>query len=155
MSIIKLAVKPIEDKLDNVSTKLLQMESQIIKNKTSIAQLNDNYDELNNRTSELEKDVKTIKEVIVQQQVYLERCKSKDTERNLIITGIPNDGVLINGFTQTNDNLIALAITQFIGLMNITANDFEIFVPPKYENRDTYSIKLNMKDTSLAKNIIA
>ena len=106
LSVIKLAVKPIEDKIDIVNAKLAQMDADITKNKTSIAQLNDNYDEQSNKTSVLEKDVKIMKEVIIQQQTYLERCKSKEIQGNLIITGIPNDGVLINGVTYTDNNVI-------------------------------------------------
>ena len=35
----------------------------------------------------------------------------------------------------------------------ITANDFEVYVPPKIVNRDTYTIKLNFKDELLIKDI--
>ena len=42
LRVIKLAVKPIEDKIDIDNAKLVQMEVDITENNTSIAQLKDN-----------------------------------------------------------------------------------------------------------------
>ena len=131
MEIIKRAVKPIEDKIDIINLKLTKLEGDIKRNTTALAQLKDNYMEQKNKTTSLEADISILKEVIVQQQGYLEKCKSKDLAKNVIISGIPNGGLTINGVAYQDGKDTPLAILHYIGMGGITTNDFEVFAPRK------------------------
>ena len=91
--------------------------------------------EQKNKTTSLEADINILKEVIVQQQGYFEKCKSKDLAKNLIISGIPNEGLIINEVAFQDDTDTSLAILHYV-------------------NRKTFTIKLNFKDESVVKDIL-
>ena len=136
-----------------MSKTLALMKEDIFKNSTSITQLIDTLADQTKKTTTLERDFNTIKEVIVKQQEYLEKCKSKELAKSLIVPGVPCEGLLIGDTDHQGDVDISLAILRYIGMQEITEDDFEIYVPPKVENRGTYIIKLNFKEDTLVKEI--
>ena len=106
--IISRAIKPLEDKMDVISRNLKKLEVDIVKNTTNISQLKDDYKEHKKKTTSLDADISVLKQVIVEQQGYLERIKSKDLAKNLIVTGIPIKGLKIGNKEYDEDNEIAL-----------------------------------------------
>ena len=100
-------------------------------------------------------EVECLKKVILEQQKYLETVKRKENAKNIIISGIPNGKLDINENTSVTDGKEKIdAIFEYIGCTDQLGDDYHTINIPPAPGKNSYSIKLCLKDDKTVKHIL-
>ena len=151
---MKIELKPLSDKFDILSTKLIALQTEVADNCAKIEQLRADCDNHNENIAKVDTEVGVLKKVILRQQEYLETSNRKELRGNIIISGVPKGDLNIQDEIHNGENTKTSAILNFIGYSN-DEESYEAFALPSPEYRDTYATKLKFEDPSLVKNILS
>ena len=147
ISIISQQMASVESKLNIIVSRLDKMEATINKVEEENAE---NIIKVNNTA----KEVKTLKQVILQQQKYMEIVKRKELANNIIVTGIPNAILKINNEEITdNDEKLKKIFTHIVCDDKLT-NGCNILRLPLRDGADTHSVKLQFTSNDAVKQIM-
>jgi hypothetical protein len=101
----------------------------------------------------LDSDIRNIKQILNNQQGYLEKCRSEKTKCNIVLTGVKTAPVKIgdNTFTTAKEKLGAI-----MKEIQVTLNDddYTLHDIPVSQERETQIIKITVKDMDMKKKIM-
>ena len=115
-------VKPLSAQISNIETKINtalgkieDLETSMAQNSTKIGKLEEETEENKATMNNTDAEVKTLKNVILEQQKYLEVIRRRELANVVTVTGIPKEAVKIGGTDcdTTEDKL--KEILRFIG----------------------------------------
>ena len=94
LSLIQSQTKPLENKVESIEHKL-DMEIGGLKNRIGV---------LESEVREQKERNETLTQIVVEMQKSLNKIDSNDREKNLMISGLPEDEIQIDDVTLSNDN---------------------------------------------------
>ena len=146
--IIREQYRPLRQLVVAITSKLNNLEVKVNKVVDEVA---DNAE----KTKTISDEVTCLKNVILNQQKYLEALKRKETSKNLIISGIPIGDLRINNNGNLSEEKDKLdAIFGHIGCSNELSMHSEMHRITPYPQSETYSLKMCFKDSTVVKRVI-
>lgn len=137
---IRIKVKDMGEKIDIVSAKCESNSDKIKENESNLLEKGN--------------ELTLMKKAILNQQTFLENLQKKDLRNNVIVTGIPNSNLEIDGDVLQSDEEKITGILYEID-EELDSNSYEIVSFPHVENRNTHVCKLIFKDFDLKKKILS
>ena len=147
VSIIKQEVMPIVTAVKGIDTRLKAIELKI-------AKIEEEHNESLTKVDTIDKEVESLKRVILEQQKHMEIMKKKDTANNIVVNGIPNDPLVINDIEITDDNGKLQEIFRHIECVDKLSNDHKIIILPGRDDATTHSLKVQFTNNEDVKHII-
>ena len=145
--------QPVKQELESITTKIKDMSEKIEQVSTKCESNADKIKETENNIQEKEKEITLMKKAILNQQIFLETLQKRDLRNNVIVTGIPNNNLLIDGgVLQSDEEKITGIFCEIHD--NLDINSFEIISFPPAENRDTHVCKVIFKEYELKRAIM-
>ena len=160
LDIMRVSIAPVLRKVDNISIQLDKLDVLVQDNATKLAQLRNESDNHKDSIEKLQAESNTVKQVVLHQQEYLEKCRRNELRGILIMSGIPNDRFIIEGHSNTeeentDDNSKIKSILSYIGYES-NENDFELYrIPSNNPEMSSHKVKLKFLDTNKANDIIS
>ena len=113
-------ISNIETKINTALGKIEDLETSMAQNSTKISKLEEEAEENKATMSNTDAEVKTLKNVILEQQKYLEVIRRRELANVVTVTGIPKEAVKIGGTDcdTTEDKL--KEILQRLSIQNYT-----------------------------------
>lgn len=136
--------QPLSEKIDGISTKIDNLHAEVAENAARIAQLRTEYNNQKADVTMMTGEIESLKKVILKQQEYLETCKRKDLQGNIIVSGIPKANLTIGDDVFEENDTKTAAVLDFIGCRT-DPTTYELYAIPGPDDRDA-QIKLKFKD---------
>ena len=148
IDIIRREIAPILETVNNIDIRLKQIETKLV-------QVEEANAENTRKVNMMGNDIESLKRVILEQQKYLESAKKKEVSSNIIISGIPNAALTINGVEVTDNNEKLEKIFNHIGCIDKLSENSKITPLPVREGYVNHSIKMQFKSNDDVKHIIS
>ncbi len=153
LKIILMANNTINQKIDKLNNRIATLENSLKVNTVAIEKNKDEIDNNVQGLSEVENTTAIIKKTLINQQIFIEQVQRNNLVKNLMISGISNENMLINGneLVDTNQKVIVI-LKQLDDSLN--ENDYELkkFDPP--DGKETHLVKIIMNDIDKKKKIL-
>ena len=155
---VNVELLPITEKIDNISTQLTQLKTDVADNGAKIMQLQVESESSKTNLTKVESEVDILKKVILKQQEFLEMKQRQDLEGNVVVRGIPKGKLIIPGAAAGTElkttSEKTFAILEFIGCA-CEETDFELIELPSNDDYDTLITKLKFSNREKLKLILA
>ena len=143
---MKMEIKALGEKVSHLETGIEEVQTCSTKNSEKMAELEEVVKEQDN-------EIKLLKKVILNQQVFMENTHKRELMRNVIITGIPNAPMEIAEASYGNsEEKIALILSEIDE--NICSNMYSMHAFPAAENRETHVCRVTFDNVNIKMAVI-
>ena len=136
----------LSNKVNEIAIRINQLDTLVKGYGSKLEQLRHDCCNQNNIITHLNREMGTMKQVVLRRQEYLEKCKRNDLRGTLVISGIQNENLKIDGQTyesapDDSDKTKLTAIMNYIG-HDITGDEFELYKIPADADVDIHKVKI-------------
>ena len=150
LKVLVNALNGVDNKLD---LKFAELDANYLKLETTIKKLSDDMKGKEEKLSTQSAEINTLKKVVCNQQLFLEKLQRKDLANNLIINGLPITDITLGDTLIAEPDDKVNAVLSIIGVP-LSKDNYILTKFPLVEGRDTFSVKLTIDDIGTKNSIL-
>ena len=147
LTVIRKEIAPLVDVIINLQNKVHLLE-------TKVEKIEEERDDHVGKLKTLSDNVESFKQIIMEQQKYLESLKSKEISSNIIVSGIPNESLVINDEEADDDAKKLDVIFNHMNCNEKLNGEHKVTSLPIREGATTHSVKIQLANAEDVKHVI-
>ena len=149
VTLIRKEVAPLVEVIKDLLNRVKFLE-------TKVGKIDEELDDMGEKLKTASENNETFKRIILEQQKYLESMKRRELSTNIIVSGIPNEPVKINGGQEATDDKEKINLVfNHINCTNELKSDIKIISLPIRESSTTHSVKMQLSSSEDVKTVIS